>query len=118
MTAKEMIDVMLKLPAECLITSDSGWECSETDICEVWYSATENEARLTQRNFSYRDNTLGFCLMWREEDDDSDGVVRCKDCKHRNGDYCHNYGGNTYGQFVRMTDFCTCGVRMDGEQDA
>ena len=71
MTAKEMIDVMLKLPAECLITSDSGWECSETDICEVWYSATENEARLTQRNFSYRDNTLGFCLMWREENDDS-----------------------------------------------
>lgn len=69
MTAKEMIDVMLKLPAECRITSDSGWECDETDICEVWYSATENEARLTQDHY---DDTQGYCLIWRWEDDDSD----------------------------------------------
>lgn len=69
MTAKEMIDVMLKLPAGCRITSDSGWECGETDICEVWYSATENEARLTQEHY---DDTLGFCLMWRGEDKDGE----------------------------------------------
>ena len=116
MTAKEMIDVMLKLPAGCRITSDSGWECGETDICEVWYSATENEARLTQEH--YEGETIGFCLMWRGEYDDPDWLVRCKDCKYRNGDYCHNYGGNTYEQFVRMTDWCTCGVRMDGDANA
>ena len=70
MTAKEMIDVMLKLPAGCRITSDSGWECGETDICEVWYSATENEAILTQDN--YPGEAFEFCLMWRGEDKDGE----------------------------------------------
>ena len=43
-------------------------------------------------------------------------VVRCRDCKHRNGDYCHNndgfaHGGNFF--FVRQNDFCSL-----GEQEA
>ena len=66
MTAKEMVDVMSRLPAGCRITSDSGWECDETDICEVWYSTTKNEARLTQEH--YHGETLGFSLIWRGEE--------------------------------------------------
>lgn len=70
MTAKEMVDVMSRLPEGCRITSDSGWECDETDIEEVWYSTTENEARLTQEH--YQGETLGFSLIWRGETDDTD----------------------------------------------
>lgn len=68
MTVKEMIDVMSKLPAGCRITFDSGWECDETDICEVWYNTTKNEARLTQKY--YLGETLGFSLIWRREEDE------------------------------------------------
>ena len=49
---------------------------------------------------------------------DVEPVVRCKDCVHRNGDYCHNYGGIAYLQFVRMTDFCSRGEREDGDANA
>ena len=43
-------------------------------------------------------------------------IVRCKDCKHRNGDYCHNdegfaHAGNIF--FVRPDDFCSRGERKD-----
>lgn len=43
-------------------------------------------------------------------------IVRCKNCKHRNGDYCHNddgfaHGGNFF--FIRQDDFCSRGERMD-----
>ena len=46
-------------------------------------------------------------------------VVRCKDCKYRNGDYCHNYDGFAHFDhfFVQMDDYCSRGERMDGEQD-
>ena len=48
---------------------------------------------------------------------DVEPVVRCKDCKYRNGDYCHNYDGFAHFDhfFVQMDDYCSRGARMDGE---
>lgn len=50
---------------------------------------------------------------------DVEPVVRCKDCKHRCGDYCHNYDGFAYFDhfFVQMDDYCSRGARIDGEAD-
>lgn len=50
---------------------------------------------------------------------DVEPVVRCKDCVHRNGDYCHNDDGFAHFDhfFVQMDDYCSRGARMD-EQDA
>lgn len=50
---------------------------------------------------------------------DVEPVVRCRDCIHRNGDYCHNDDGFAHFDhfFVQMDDFCSRGERMDGEQD-
>ena len=49
---------------------------------------------------------------------DVEHIVRCKDCKYRNGDYCHNYDGFAHFDhfFVQMDDYCSRGARMDGEQ--
>ena len=48
MTANKLIEVLRKLPDDCLIMSNSGRECDETDIGGVWYSKELNEAHLTQ----------------------------------------------------------------------
>lgn len=48
MTANKLIEVLRKLPDDCIIMSNSGWECDETDIGGVWYSEELNEAHLTQ----------------------------------------------------------------------
>ena len=54
-----------------------------------------------------------------ERRDDLVRVVRCKDCKHRLGDYCHNDDGFAHFDhfFVTMDDYCSRGERMDGEAD-
>ena len=41
-------------------------------------------------------------------------VVRCKDCKHRDGNYCHNKNGFAWFDsfFVRPNDFCSRGEKM------
>lgn len=38
-------------------------------------------------------------------------VVRCKDCKFRDGDYCHNKEGFAYYNpfFTRDDDYCSRG---------
>ena len=51
MTAKTLIAVLKRVPKDARVTSDSGWECSETDVVEVWYSSALNEVRLTQRGY-------------------------------------------------------------------
>lgn len=51
MTANELIRALRKVPKDARVTSDSGWECSETDVFEVWYSGSLNEVRLTQRGY-------------------------------------------------------------------
>ncbi len=43
-------------------------------------------------------------------------ITRCRDCKYRSGDYCHNregfaHVGNFF--FVRQDDFCSRGEKMD-----
>lgn len=51
MTASELMRALKKVPKDARVTSDSGWECSETDVVEVWYSSALNEVRLTQRGY-------------------------------------------------------------------
>jgi hypothetical protein len=34
-------------------------------------------------------------------------LVRCRDCKWRQGDYCHNPDGFGYWEFIHMDDFCS-----------
>lgn len=50
---------------------------------------------------------------------DVEPVVRCKDCKHRCGDYCHNDDGFAHFDhfFVQDDDYCSRGERMDGEEE-
>lgn len=57
MTANELIRALRKVPKDARVTSDSGWECSETDVVEVWYSSALNEVRLTQE---------GYCDIYEE----------------------------------------------------
>lgn len=46
-------------------------------------------------------------------------LVRCRDCKYRNGDYCHDHDGFArYSPiFIHMDDFCCNGEREDNEND-
>ena len=48
MTAKKLIDILKELPDNCKVMSNSGWECSPTDIEGVWYCETLNEVHFTQ----------------------------------------------------------------------
>ena len=41
-------------------------------------------------------------------------VVRCKDCVHRYGDYCHRFHDG-YSAFIRENDFCSYGEMKDNE---
>ena len=43
-------------------------------------------------------------------------VVRCENCKHRNGDYCHRYQ-NGYSAFIHRDDFCNYAERREDEAD-
>lgn len=46
-------------------------------------------------------------------------LVRCKNCKYRNGDYCHCYDGFAHGGnffFVRPDDFCSRGEKDEVEE--
>lgn len=48
MTAAELITHLQKVPADCTVMSNSGWECDPTDIGGIWYNKRENEVHLTQ----------------------------------------------------------------------
>ena len=52
MTAEKLIGILSKLPSDCRIISDTGWEF-ECDILAVWYSEELNEAYLTQDEKEY-----------------------------------------------------------------
>lgn len=43
-------------------------------------------------------------------------VVRCENCKHRNGDYCHRYQDG-YSAFIHRDDFCNYAERRENETD-
>lgn len=61
MTANELIRALKKVPKDARVTSDSGWECYETDVDQVWYSSTLNEVRLTQG--AYDSDEEGFVMI-------------------------------------------------------
>lgn len=65
MTASELIRALRKVPKDARVTSDSGWECFETDVVEVWYSSALNEVRFTQRGYYTEDE--GFEMIEREK---------------------------------------------------
>lgn len=49
------------IPNDAKIMSNSGWECSETEIGGIWYCAESNEIHLTQggpfeRKHGYKSN--------------------------------------------------------------
>lgn len=48
MTKAELIQHLSVLPDDCTIMSNSGWECSESDIGGIWYNRSTNECHLTQ----------------------------------------------------------------------
>lgn len=48
MTKNELIKLLEPLPSDCVIMSNSGWECGETDIGGIWYNKNKNECHLTQ----------------------------------------------------------------------
>lgn len=41
-------------------------------------------------------------------------VVRCKDCKYRNGDYCHRFHDG-YSAFIHHDDYCSYAERGTNE---
>lgn len=47
-----------------------------------------------------------------EETADVVKVVRCEDCEHRNGDYCHRFHDG-YSAFIHRDDFCNYGERRE-----
>lgn len=61
MTVNELRRALRKVPKDARVTSDSGWECCETDVEEVWYSSTLNELRLTQK--WYYGDKEGFTMI-------------------------------------------------------
>jgi hypothetical protein len=50
MTLKELNDICKEnnIPENVTLLSDSGWECSETQMDGIWYSKTDNSLVFTQ----------------------------------------------------------------------
>lgn len=48
MTAAELREHLQKVPDNCVVMSNSGWECDPTDIDGVWYCPEVNEVHLTR----------------------------------------------------------------------
>lgn len=70
MTVKELTRILQILPEDCVVMSNSGWECDPTDIGAIWYNKDKNEAHLTQGGFGemkygYEE---GFYLLWYVEE--------------------------------------------------
>lgn len=61
MTANDLRRALRKVPKDARVTSDSGWECFETDVDGVWHNSTLNELRLTQR--AYYGDGEGFVMI-------------------------------------------------------
>lgn len=58
MTVGKILEIFSKLPADCTIASDSGWECDPTDIEQIWYIKEFNEVYLTQREKEYSNSIV------------------------------------------------------------
>ncbi len=43
-----MVFYLQKVPEDCVIMSNSRWECGETNIGGIWYNREFNECHLTQ----------------------------------------------------------------------
>lgn len=48
MTTKKLIEILSVLPDDCVVMSNSGWECDPSDVEGIWYSEELNEVHLTQ----------------------------------------------------------------------
>lgn len=59
-------------------------------------------------------------IIMRLPSADVEPVVRCKACKHRCGDYCHNDDGFAHFDHfvVQDDDYCSRGEREDGDANA
>ena len=51
LTAAELTGWLQKVPADCKVMSNSGWECDETDIGGIYYNRERNEVHLTQGGY-------------------------------------------------------------------
>lgn len=47
---------------------------------------------------------------------DAEKIIRCENCKHRDGDYCHRFNDG-YSAFIHRDDFCNYGERRKDETD-
>lgn len=43
---------------------------------------------------------------------EAEAVIRCGDCEHRNGDYCHRYHDG-YAAFIHHDDYCNYAEREE-----
>lgn len=61
MTIGEFKKILKKfnIPEDVTMLSDSGWECSETDMDGVWYNEEEKEIVFTQNGDEYERDYFG-----------------------------------------------------------
>lgn len=61
MTIGEFKKIIIKnnIPEDVTMLSDSGWECSETDMDGVWYNEEEKTIVFTQNGDEYERDYFG-----------------------------------------------------------
>ena len=61
MTIGEFKKIIQKnnIPEDVTMLSDSGWECSETDMDGVWYNEEEKDIVFTQNGDEYESDYFG-----------------------------------------------------------
>lgn len=55
---RELIDVN-NIPQDVILRSNSGWECSATEMNGVWYCESDNVIHFTQHGDKYDDEAEG-----------------------------------------------------------
>lgn len=79
MTKAELIQHLSVLPNDCIIMSNSGWECSETDIGGIWYNRKTNECHLTQGGSFENENGYERDLLCPDEQKDFEKIFCTED---------------------------------------
>lgn len=94
MTTTELISHLNKLPKDCLVICNTGWEF-ESEINGVWYSKDRNECHLTQggqyeKERGYEDGfEMIFCDCKEIQDSkpekipvEKNEIISCLNCEH------------------------------------
>lgn len=70
MTFKTLTQIIKKnnIPNNVKLLSDSGWECSETDMDGVYYNKIKNEIIFTQNRERHYDENKDFLLLYNKKD--------------------------------------------------